>query len=361
MFRTKVKIMTIKFETNEIGIVGDLHLGNNLNSERYHKIALDYANWLKNTFKEQGIKDIVFLGDIFHNREEIGTRTLQVAHDFFEVLREFNIGIIIGNHDLFYNDRTDVSSISIFKGWKNIHVFQKTELVTFADKKLVFVPWGFKLEEIEPCDYLFGHFEIGTFKLNMYKVCEHGINLSDLWERSPLIFSGHFHCRQERINDGKTMIYVGSCYEQNWGEMDNNKGIYILDLNDGKYRFIKNEMSPIHLKESFSNIISNKESFVNFSKRVAGNFIKIIVDNEESVDKVEKVTAKLLQLAPIDFGVEFSIPNKIESGNSDNQSVSLDMRLLLEEFIDLLDCKVDKNKLKMEIMKIYEVSNMELS
>ena len=112
----------------------------------------------------QEIKDIFILGDVFHHRSEISVNTLSVSQQFFKILEDFNIIILVGNHDAYYRDRSDVNSISIFDGWSNITTIDESYSDNFFGKTLSFWPWGCPIENIPESDILFGHFEIESFR-----------------------------------------------------------------------------------------------------------------------------------------------------------------------------------------------------
>jgi metallophosphoesterase superfamily enzyme len=68
--------------TNQIAVVGDLHLGNQPYNDIWQKIPLEYAEWLKSNLVKHNIKTIIFLGDIFNNREELSVLTLHLPMNF---------------------------------------------------------------------------------------------------------------------------------------------------------------------------------------------------------------------------------------------------------------------------------------
>ena len=72
--------------------------------------------------KKKNIKDLIFCGDWHHNRSEISVNTLQVSADILDILCDFNIIAITGNHDIYYKHRTDVNSLSIFKKRQNVTI-----------------------------------------------------------------------------------------------------------------------------------------------------------------------------------------------------------------------------------------------
>ena len=74
--------------------------------------------------------------------------------------------MITGNHDAWYKDTSEINSLSILKGYKNIRVFDNLTMEDWYDnkKKAAFCPWGTKLSDIPKCDLVFGHFELENLK-----------------------------------------------------------------------------------------------------------------------------------------------------------------------------------------------------
>ena len=183
---------------NTYAIFSDLHLGVHQNSSIWHKIALDWSDWFIGELNKKGIKKILFLGDYFHSRSEVSVNTLHVASDITHKFKDFEMKMIVGNHCSFLKEKSDIHSLSVFRGYPNIEIVDKPKMFHFGDKDVFACPWGTQMNDIANCDVILGHFEIESFKMNTYKLCEHGFTPSSLCKKSSLIFSGHFHLRDER-------------------------------------------------------------------------------------------------------------------------------------------------------------------
>ena len=298
----------MKFNNNTIGVIADIHLGVYQDSPLWHSLALDFARWAAKTYKALGIKDIVISGDIFHNRERVSVNTIHAASDFFKILEDFNIIAIAGNHDAFYRDRSDVSSISILKGWNNIHVVLDTEIMEHNGKKIALVPWGADISKIEPCDIMFGHFEIASFSIARDQICTHGESANNLLNIAPLVMTGHFHMAETRKYEKGRIIYVGSPMELNWGEAYTPKYIWLLDVDEAKPKAIENKFSPKHYKLKASQIYQKLDEF---KSDIAGNFINVQVDQEMPITEVELLRAKISALKPLELRMDYQINNEI--------------------------------------------------
>lgn len=341
----------MKFNQTTIGIIADIHLGVYQDSPLWHQLAIDFAKWMASTYKALGIKDIVISGDIFHNREKVSVNTIHAAAEFFKILEDFNIIAIAGNHDAFYRDRSDISSISILKGWNNIHVVLDTEVMEFNGKKIAFVPWGADINKIPPCDIMFGHWEITSFTIARDQICTHGESAANLLNIAPLIITGHFHMADQRRYEKGRIVYVGSPLELSWGEAYTPKYIWLLDINDSKPKAIENKFSPKHYKLKTSQFI---DSLDDYRSTIAGNFISVLVDQELPINEVELLQAKMAAMKPLELRFDYQLNNQILLDDIEGDYEVIDMEDTFKEIVDKLAEKPDKKrKILSTLLDIY--------
>lgn len=333
------------FNKNKICCISDIHIGVHQNSALWHDITIDWAKWLSKELKSKNIKDIMICGDLFHYRDEIAVNTIQVATEILKLWKDFNICILIGNHDSYYKDKVDVNSLSILSGWNNITVFDNLTTVTSFDKEITICPWGTEVYEIpDTSDIVFGHFEIQSFKLNNFKVCDHGINTDDLLKKGKLVITGHFHTREERKYDTGDIIYLGNPFQMDFGDVSQTKGYYLLDIENLRYDFIENKLSPKHIKLKLSTLAKTGYLTDSTKKLISNNIVRFIIDRNISPDEVEVVLRKFSSLNPISLSVDYAI-NFDKFGLPDEQEYDLsgvDIPTAIEEFVNLLDVE-DKN------------------
>jgi DNA repair exonuclease SbcCD nuclease subunit len=335
---------TTKINKPRVAIFSDLHLGVHSNSVEWHNYALEWVNWFRDECRRQNIKDIIFCGDWHHNRSEISVSTLQVSADILDILAEFNLIAITGNHDIYYKHRTDVNSISIFKGRKNVTILDQYQTLEAFDRTLSFCPWNTKPQDIEKSDVIFGHFEIETFRMTGYKVCEEGIKIKDLLNKSNLIISGHFHTRHEKKFGAGTILYVGNPFQMDFGDADNKKGYHILDLDTLEYTFTPNNVSSCYKKVSLSELVEEGDITPYITNTFANNFVKLKIDVNISQQDLDILHSVLSRLKPesliIDYDINF---NRILESTEHKEDLSgIDIKQAIIEFVNKLD--IDNNK-----------------
>jgi len=341
-------------KTNKIGCFSDIHIGIYQDNPIWHNISLNFAKWASEKYLESGINDIIILGDVFHNRTEISVTTLDVAKKFFDYFKDFNVYILAGNHDSFYKDNSKVNSISIFDGWNNIKVIDKEPfLLKIANKQTLLVPWGTSYDDITNCDIVFGHFEIVSFYMNSYKVCDHGFTSENLFKKAKVIMSGHFHKKDHRTYDSGEIIYLGSPYQQNYGDSLDERGIYIYDVNENKISFIQNDISPKHKKISIKKILSGEINTEYLKQSITKNHISLVIDAKIDDEKILLLKGKLQKLEPETLRIEYSDTKSLDQLNSNLTDIeTVDLLKDIENYVMSLDIK-DKKEVVSYVKEIY--------
>ena len=331
--------MDIFLNKSKVAIFSDLHLGVHLDSTTWHQVALDWCDWFVSELKNHDIKDILFLGDFYHHRSDISVSTLHVASLILDKLNEFNVVMIVGNHDAYYKDRSDVNSLSILSGRKNLTVISETTTSTLFGKTFTFIPWGGDISNLIKSDAIFGHLEIESFKMNSFKTCDHGTKTRDLLTRASLVMSGHFHLRDERVYNDGTIVYVGNPFEMDFGDLGGIKGYYILDLETLKYDFFENTISPKHRKISLTELTNAKSlTGADINDLVNGNFVKFVVDKKANSDAIDALIQRFSVYKPLAFTTDYTYTeNNYNIDDKGYESTGVNMQATIEEFINVLD------------------------
>lgn len=331
-------------QNKKVAIISDLHLGVHLNSPVWHDISLEWAKWLVNELTEKDITQIIFCGDFFHSRSEITVNTLHHASTILGIFKDFNIIMITGNHDSFYKNDSRVNSISILDGRPNITILDKPTLRQIHGKEVFFAPWGTGLNDLQSCDIMFGHFEIESFKMNTFKVCDEGFKSADLFKYAPFVVSGHFHLREERVYEKGTILYVGSPFELDFGDAGSTKGYYIMDFNNLSHEFYPNTISPQHIKVSLSDLIKLKDFKTEAKKLFSNNIIKLSIDKTIDSSDLEKITTKINTVTPLSLVVDH-VATFDQLGKACQTEVDLsgvDISQAISDFVNLLDIQNKK-------------------
>lgn len=238
-------------------LLTDIHFGCHGNSDEFNQNCLDFLQFVQDYVDEHfESEDIlpIFMGDWYHNRNTINVKTLNYG---VEGLRIFdNLGnqeysmLILGNHDLYFKDRRDTYSPFNPDGDAQINIvdeplYIKSELT--GNHGCLFVPWLLSDENISDLikeynpEFVFGHFEFPSFKLNNQVVMDGEFNPADL-EGPKRIFSGHFHLRSSKAN----VYYIGNCFSHDFSDSNewHNKGFGIFDPDTDELEFVEWKDAP---------------------------------------------------------------------------------------------------------------------
>jgi DNA repair exonuclease SbcCD nuclease subunit len=347
----------IQIKGPKVGLFSDIHIGLGQDSSIWHKNILEFADWVVDFYERKGISEILIPGDIFHNRNEISVNTLSVAQSFFKKFEGFKLYISTGNHDCYYKDRTDINSISMLGGWDNIVLVDKQPQVFSilnSDKTLSMIPWGIDIPNIPQSDICVGHFEITSFKMNSFKVCDHGWESTDILSKSPFIITGHFHTPCLRnYNKGK-ILYLGSPYQQNFGDAGDTRGVYILNLLNDEIEFTENNVSPTHQKILLSSLLNGETTTTTLKNIIPNNMVSLVIDTNLEPSKLSLLSAKIQKLNPKFFRTDYQNTdqtlNLSTSGTS--QYDSIDIPQNINDFVEALDI-LHKNETCLYLNELY--------
>lgn len=338
---------------NKIAIFSDLHLGIKQDDERWHKIALSWCDSFVSELKERGIKEIVFLGDFFHTRNTISVNTLHIANLFLEKLKDFKLHMILGNHDLYFHNDSTISGVNLFKNKNNIIVYDKLTKTILGNKEVVFCGWGYDALS-ERADVLFTHAEINVFKFNAeVGACNTGYKSSELLTRYNLVYSGHFHLRQNKSWGNKRIIYPGNPYSMDHSDFFGSiKGFDILDLNTLEVETVENKVSPQFLRLSLSDICSDYYIIPELVSQISGNIFKLIVDKNITHKDLNILTNLINGAHPFDFSYEWVVGAESSPNEAAGNLEYFDFVDLIKEYIKLLGID-NKDKVEEYILNLY--------
>lgn len=274
-------------------VLGDLHLGVKNNSMEWSEIQREFLlDFFLSRVDVEGFdpeRDILIqVGDWHHVRESTNTRvfklSLEVAKAFTSKFKR-GVFVILGNHDVYYKDRTDTHSLECFPlMYDNFRVFETPEILHLDSHKFLMLPWIEDVSSLKQqvalnssASHVFCHADVKGSVLNAFTKLEHGLDITDLGSFKR-VYSGHIHIRQEKGN----VLYVGTPYEMDRGDRGNTKGFWILDLDKDcvTERFIENRVSPRHLKLDVMEVLNRAIS--ELAPLFKNNYVDISIESEFS-------------------------------------------------------------------------------
>ena len=258
----------------------DIHFGLRHNSREHNQDCEDFVRWMIGQAKDRGCETCFFLGDWHHHRASVNVSTLNYTVSCLELLNDnFNkVYFIAGNHDLYYKEKREIHSLPMAKRFPNIVMVDEP----FVDGNVAVLPWlvGEEWKQVPKMNvkYIFGHFELPHFKMNaMVEMPDHGGIKAEMFEKPDLVFSGHFHKRQQK---GK-VHYIGNPFGHNYADVwDFDRGCMVLEW-DGEPEFINYEDGPRYISVSLSELIDNADKYLT-TKTYAKVLLDINISYEEA-------------------------------------------------------------------------------
>jgi DNA repair exonuclease SbcCD nuclease subunit len=339
---------------SKVAIFSDLHLGIKQDSAVWHKIALEWCNWFIKELKKSKIKDVIFLGDFFHTRNTISANTLHVASTLLDKFKDFNLHIILGNHDLYYANEPTVSPVNLFQGRNNIRVYATPEVVNFGNKSALMCGWGHNPEDYK-ADVLFTHAEINVFRYNMdVGTCNDGLKASGLLSNFDIVYSGHFHLRQEKAWGDKRIIYVGNTFPMDHSDSYiTQKGFDIFDFDTYESTFVQNNISPKFYRVRLSELAEGKWNVEDMNSIIASNIFKIIIDRNITHQDASVLTSLVNAAKPLEFMLEWENGKNFSQDIAEVELKAFDMEDAIKKYIELLDIP-NKEDITEYILRLYE-------
>jgi DNA repair exonuclease SbcCD nuclease subunit len=239
----------------------DIHFGNKNNSKSHNEDCLDFIDWFIAESKKKGCETCIFGGDWHHNRASLNISTMKYS---LQGLRKLSnafekVYFILGNHDLYYRETREVNSIEFIKEFPNITLVD--DVMVEGDVALVSWIVGEEWKSIPriKSKYMFGHFELPTFKLNaMVEMPDHGGLNGDMFEHQDYVFTGHFHKRQIK----KNVIYMGNAFPHNFSDnWDDDRGWMFLEW-DKEPEFFAWPDAPKYKTVKLSALLDNTERYL---------------------------------------------------------------------------------------------------
>ena len=282
----------------KIAMIADLHFGIKKADPTFMEAQLRF-------FKEQfvpelnasGIKDIWILGDVFDTRQAINTSVIYNVIDLFnETLKDFNIKIIVGNHDMYLTTDVGITSLKILSVLPHVTIYDKQTTLEIDGKKILMQPWivDYAQEDLikGKYDYAFMHADIIGFDMGGGRLSESGLMAKELLKKVDAVYTGHYHNGIHRqFEKGKSVTYLGAPYQLTRIDRGGTRGYHILDIATGEHTMVENKVSMKFTRHIYPDV--NLEV-------IPGNVVDLDIPAEynDQTKKISVLVTKLERLKP---------------------------------------------------------------
>ena len=367
-------------------IFTDLHVGISNDKPSRQKIAENVIDEIIGRIETEGIKQVFFLGDLFHQRTSIEVTSLNVANDLVRKLASTcEVFLLQGNHDLYEKYNSIITSLNIFD-LHNVNIVSVPTELKLNGQNVLLVPWlcGTTLQEhitkgglSEDYDLMMGHFDIGysgdiRYKgqkyVDAYKSGtqnfssqEDGNIISEILHHThdySTIYMGHIHDHETLIYANRTWNIVGSPQYQvhdmkRLPDAKKMHGYYILDESNHE-TFHESASVPKFVTLYASDMLKGAVDGSKLKGAIVRRCYDVVLTDEQRT-KMDNIVS--------DAGVyeedsSVFVLGVSEEGKSTEQ-VDEDMGIVVDKFdyiqkqIDKIDHPVVDNAKLVEMMKEY--------
>jgi DNA repair exonuclease SbcCD nuclease subunit len=244
----------------------------------------------------ENINHIIHLGDWYDDRKSLSIPVINKSMEICEKISKNNIILYLvkGNHDQYYVNEPEPTSLSHLKKFENIILVDKEPY--YLDNEHILVPWGFDITKLPPNSVLFGHFEINGFVTNYsgHTQEKSKLNISD-FSKFTGVFSGHFHKSSKNNN----IHYIGSPYPMNFNDIGDKRGYYIFS--NKEYTLKEFTSAPKFVR------IFDTEDLT--EENITGNFVQFVFTEDYGSVKNDKIIQDILLLNPHKLYTDYKIDN----------------------------------------------------
>jgi len=252
---------------------------------------------------QQGIKHIMILGDLFHDRESLRVEDLNSLVSFLaETDEKYGIKVISfpGNHDLYLKNSWAINSLKPLARY--ITSYHEVTAMELGGVRFWVVPFiHYESEYIKEIakvnkqhrkgDVLLTHIGVKSATLNMCFLLKSWsvVDFSD----SPFdrIYSGHFHVHQQV---GNNLWYPGSPMAFKFDEGDADHGFLVFDTETRQHKFIDLWEGEENPPPQYRTIDDSRLRNLRVGD-IRGNIIRIALSRDYTHNQLSIIRRSLLQ------------------------------------------------------------------
>ena len=334
-----------------VAILNDTHCGIRNSSDIFMEYQERfYTDVFFPYLQENGITQILHLGDYYDNRKTINLKALNHNRRIFlDKLREYGITMDItpGNHDTYFKNTNNLNSLKELMGhyMNEVNIIEEPTDMKYGNTTIAVVPWINPENEKDVLDFLSktkspvcaGHFELAGFEMDKGLICKEGMDPKPL-EHFDLVLSGHFHTKSHN----RHIHYLGAQMEFFWNDAHDPKYFHVYDTETGELLPVQNPLTIYHK-------IYYNEDEINYFEDLSyldDKFVKVIVTNRSDVKKFERYIERIQsqKIHELKIAEDF---REFRGENVDGVDINVDdTQTLVYNYIDEVDTDLDKDRIK---------------
>ena len=193
-----------------------------------------------------------------------------------------------------------------------------------------------------------GHLEIAGFEMGAGLMCHDGMD-KKLFKNFDIVMSGHFHHKSHNGN----IHYLGNPYEITWVDCNDKRGFHIFDTETKDLTKVANPYRMFH-KIDYDDEDLTVDQIQDLDTSALENaYVKVIVKNRTNHYLYDLFMNKLSESGAVDIKSIDDAMNLESVGAEEIMDETKDTKEILHQYIDGLDTKVDKQKVKTLVNELY--------
>ena len=235
-------------------------------------------------------------------------------------------------------------------------LYEEPTVVNFDGLDLALLPWINKTNYDESVEFIktaSAPILIGHLELNGYQVL-HGIQYQggngmdpNLFNRYEQVYSGHFHCRQEKDN----IYYFGTQYQITFADLNDTKGFHVLDTDTRELEFVENPFKMFHTLT-----YNDKDGPVDVDSldvsHLKDTYVKLLVEYKKHPYSFDQYMDRLYDVGVSKLTIVEDVADD-ELTDEDSVDLAQDTVTLINNEIDSMEEVEDKDKMKRLIKDLY--------
>ena len=343
----------------KIAVINDTHFGARGDSQLFFDYFMKFFDDVFFPYmKKHNIKTVIHAGDLMDRRKFVNFSILnQVRSKIMDRLKDEGVEMhcILGNHDVYYRNTNAINSIrELFNG--DLVLYEKPAVVNFDGLDVALLPWVSKDnmdESIEfiktaPAPILFGHLELEGYEVMRGVNFNGGGTDPGMFNKYEKVFSGHFHCRQEKGN----VYYMGTQYQITFSDLNENKGFHVFDTDTREMEFIENPYKMFHTLQYDDSDGPIEADNLNKLEYLKDSYVKLFVETKKHPYSFDRYMDKLYEVGVSKITV---VEDFEESSWTKEEILDLaqDTVTIINNEIDSIEEVEDKDRMKRLIKDLY--------
>ena len=319
------------------------------------------------TLDAHSITTVLHGGDYGDRRKYASFATTQFIETRYRAplrARGIREHVIVGNHDCFLRDSTEINSIEeLYRHDTSLSIYSQPTEIEIDGCGILMMPWvcgntreqSLQLLQTSSCPVVLGHFEIEGFQMYRGMPSHEGLS-PDLFERFALVMSGHYHHASRR----DPIRYLGAMWPMVWSDYADARGFHLFNTDTHELTFIENPYSPLvrlvydDEQAEASYIPSLLERITCDTSSYRDAYVKVVVKTRTQPYAFEQVLDAVAKMNPQDIVVLDDITlDAIDDTTDVNMTTDVDTISLIREYIEHTSVTCDKIALLTYLEDLY--------